>query len=113
MFQDKHAPPIRGDFLFGNVIPVYCKEARWDDGHERMRSKGKKTRVWEGNGELRHVMWFAVPCEANQGRDGGSDCEKKMVLWRGRNQRQDVGAGKTDEEDKGEEQSHKEKGMTN
>lgn len=46
MFQGKHVPPIRGCFFFGNVNTVVnCKEARWDDGHERMRGSGKEKKI--------------------------------------------------------------------
>lgn len=45
---------------------VNCKEANWDDGHERMRGSGKGKKivgVEEGffgrrKGGLRYVMWF-------------------------------------------------------
>ncbi len=41
VFRGKHIPPIGGYFFFGNVNTVVnCKEARWDDGRERMRGSG-------------------------------------------------------------------------
>lgn len=47
MFRGKHVPPIGRFFLFfGNVNTVVnCKEARWDDDHESMRSRGKEEKI--------------------------------------------------------------------
>ena len=71
VFRGKHVPPIGGYLFFGNVNTVVnCKEAHWDDGHERKRGSGKEkkiVRIGEGlfgrrkkkeRGGLRYVMWF-------------------------------------------------------
>lgn len=67
VFRGKHITPIRGYFFFGYVNTVVnCKDACWDDGHERVRGSGKKEKdsrdrrgdVYQERGGLRYVMWF-------------------------------------------------------
>lgn len=60
MFRGEHVPPNGGYFFFGNVNTVVnCKEAHWDDGHERMRGSGKEKKlvgIEEGSGGERGVF---------------------------------------------------------